>query len=468
MTQAIRSNGEAPAPSTGLEPELEKSAPGSGSVDVVDGGLRAWMTILGGWLITTSTWGYVNAFGVYQDVYTRSDTASASNVSWIGSTQLFFLLAVGLPAGKLLDAGYFRYTNIFGSLLYVFSLFMVSLAHPDKYYQVYLSQGLGLGIGAGLLYVPAVAVQAHHWRKRRAFAMGVVVSSGSSVGGIFFPIMLNQLFNSSAGFQWGVRASAFVVLGLLAIANLLISDNPTLNKQVQSKPPIRTILTDVPYILSIFSVILIDWGIFFPYFYLQLFAILHGVDADIAFYTLAVMNAAAIPGRIIPGMLADRFGPFNVMLPALVANAVLVFALFGVSTTASTLVFAILYGFSSGAFLTLCAPCTAALARHPNEIGIRFGIAFSLTGLGALTGAPINGALLGQTFPWFKPIIFSGVRLKFLVCFPVTYGPYHRLQFWSDLYVFLSHAKCWPKERAPKWFERGHLCYRACRSYPSK
>lgn len=55
---------------------------------------------------------------------------------------------------------------------------MVSLAHPDKYYQVYLSQGVGLGIGAGLLYVPALAVQAHHWRKRRAFAMGVVVTGG--------------------------------------------------------------------------------------------------------------------------------------------------------------------------------------------------------------------------------------------------------------------------------------------------
>lgn len=53
---------------------------------------------------------------------------------------------------------------------------MVSLADPDKYYQVYLSQGLGMGIGAGLLYLPAVAIQAHHWRARRALAMGIVVT----------------------------------------------------------------------------------------------------------------------------------------------------------------------------------------------------------------------------------------------------------------------------------------------------
>lgn len=71
--------------------------------------------------MTTVTFGYSNSFGVYQDIYTRSHAASASNVSWVGSTQLFFLFAMGLPAGKLLDLGYLRHTNIAGSIIYVFS-----------------------------------------------------------------------------------------------------------------------------------------------------------------------------------------------------------------------------------------------------------------------------------------------------------------------------------------------------------
>ena len=45
---------------------------------------------------------------------------------------------------------------------------MVSIADHTKYYQLYLSQGLGMGIGAGLIYVPAMAVQGHHWRAHRA------------------------------------------------------------------------------------------------------------------------------------------------------------------------------------------------------------------------------------------------------------------------------------------------------------
>ncbi|KAF9494648.1 MFS general substrate transporter [Pleurotus eryngii] len=299
----------------------------------------------------------------------------ASNVSWIGSTQLFILYAMGLPAGKLLDMGYLRYTNLAGSLIYVFSLFMVSLVDTSAYYQVYLSQGIGLGLGAGLL----------------VFAMGVVVT-GPSLGGIIFPVMLNQLFKL-VDFEWAVRASAFVVLGLLGAANLLMSDNPSV-KSDDKKPVLKNVLTDVPFMLASFGRVCHSVD-----FYLQLYAILQGVDANIAFYMLAVMNAAGLPGRIIPGILADRFGPFNIIHGT------------------STIAFAVLYGASSGAckdlkhsylanrlnkflVMTLWAPCAAALAVHPDEVGVRFGVGFFMTAI---------GALIGGKFAWFRPIIFSGV-----------------------------------------------------------
>jgi MFS family permease len=53
------------------------------------------------------------------------------------------------------------------------SNFMLSLADPSSYYQLLLAQGFGVGIGAGLLYMPALAIQARHWQKHRALAMGL-------------------------------------------------------------------------------------------------------------------------------------------------------------------------------------------------------------------------------------------------------------------------------------------------------
>ncbi|KIJ30594.1 hypothetical protein M422DRAFT_53686 [Sphaerobolus stellatus SS14] len=141
------------------------------------------------------------------------------------------------------------------------------------------------------------------------------------------------------------------------------------------------------------------------------------------------MNASSLPGRLLPNVLADKVGPLNVMIPSLIITAGLVFTILGIKSVSSILAFTILYGFFSGActpFVTsyyasftdfadgdfsLCSPAVATLAKNPSEVGVRFGIAFFVTSFGALTGTPIDGSLLDETFPWFKPIIFSGVAI---------------------------------------------------------
>jgi len=364
--------------------------------------------VAGAWLTCAATFGYLSAFGVYQAGYTLATDFSPSRISWIGSTQIFLMFFVGIISGKLLDLGRFKSTVLVGTILYSFSLFMLSLAHPQKYYQVFLSQGVGMGIGAGLLYTPAVAVQAHHWVKRRALAMGIVIT-GSAAGGIFFPIMLNQLVQGPSGFGWGVRYSAFVVLGMLIPANLLMSPNPVPKNADDPPPNIKGILTDVPYLVSCVATFFVFWGLLFPYFYLQIYSLLHGVDANLSFYTIAILNGSSIPARVLFNFSADKIGPFNAILPATLACGILNFALFGVTTKVSISIFAALYGFFSGAFLALCTPALASLSRSPAEIGIRVGFAMTFVSFGVLTGTPIDGALLGSKFVWRNAIIFSGI-----------------------------------------------------------
>ncbi|CAL1708741.1 unnamed protein product [Somion occarium] len=376
-----------------------------------DSGAKAWCNLIGGWCALFATFGYTNAFGVYQDFYTRSDTASASAISWIGSTQVFLLTSLGLISGKLLDHGYFRHTIFAGSVLYVFSLFMLSIADTSVYYQLFLAQGVGMGLGGGLIYIPCVAIQSHHWRARRAMAIGIVFT-GSSLGGIVFPIMLNQLLSEGTSFGWSVRATAFVVLGLLALVNILMS--PRAEMLVRSEAhlaDLKAVITDVPYMLTIFGAFCGMLGIFYPYFYTQLFAITHGVDSNVAFYTIAMLNAGSIPGRVLPGILAHRLGTFNFLIFSTAAMAVVIFALFGISSVGGIVVFAILAGLFSGAYFSLLAAAMASFARTPGEAGLRMGLSFALAALGLLTGTPIIGALLGSNLVWSKTIIFSGVTV---------------------------------------------------------
>lgn len=65
--------------------------------------------------------------------------------------------------------------------------------------------------------------------------------------------MLNNLFHGSAGFAWGVRASAFLTLGALILACFLMSDRPRPQADVSSvakKANIKDILNDVPFVLG--------------------------------------------------------------------------------------------------------------------------------------------------------------------------------------------------------------------------
>ncbi|KAI0319669.1 major facilitator superfamily domain-containing protein [Amylostereum chailletii] len=394
--------------SSNLDIDVATPGPGSRYEKVTR---EALLNLVGGWLVMFATYGYIYSFGAYQDFYTRSNVASASSVSWIGSIQAFLVPSMGLISGRLLDLGYFRHTLAAGSLLYTLSLFMLSIAHPTRYYQIFLAQGIGMGLGAGLIYIPSIAIQSHHWGSRRPLALGIIFS-GSSVGGVVLPIMFNQLLAHGVGFGWSVRATAFVVVAALGSANFLMSP-PSDPNATEKHPPMdwKSMATDLPYVLIIVGSFCCLWGIFYPYFYTQLYAITHGVDPTVAFYTLAILNVSSIPGRIIPNVFSHELGVFNMLLASSFGSAVVILSLLGIKSIGGIIVYAILSGFFSGAWFALVAAAMASFSRHPGEIGIRMGVAFAFSSCGSLTGTPIDGALLGHHFAWYKTVIFSGATI---------------------------------------------------------
>jgi MFS family permease len=136
------------------------------------------------------------------------------------------------------------------------------------------------------------------------------------------------------------------------------------------------------------------------------------MSTNLSSYLLSILNAASIFGRILPGIIADKLGRFNVMIVTTAFSAVLVLALWLPSkANAPIIVFCALYGFSSGAFVSM-GPSLIAQISPIREIGVRSGTFFLCVAFAGLTGNPIGGALQAQDNGGFLYLqIFCGIAM---------------------------------------------------------
>jgi len=199
-------------------PDAEKAVKPPGAYDastIPNGGLQAWLQVAGGFSLFFNTFGLLNTFGIFQTYYESGAlfTASSSNIAWIGSIQSFLILSIGCVTGPVYDRGYLRLLLLLGTFGVVFGFMMLSLS--KTFWQALLSQGFCVGLGAGCLFVPGIAILPTYFTTRLGLAVGLA-AAGSSMGGIIYPIVFYQLIDK-IGFGWSVRVLAFISLGTLLV-----------------------------------------------------------------------------------------------------------------------------------------------------------------------------------------------------------------------------------------------------------
>ncbi|PQE09155.1 major facilitator superfamily transporter protein [Rutstroemia sp. NJR-2017a WRK4] len=369
-----------------------------------DGGARAWLQILAGHLINAVTWGYSASFGVYQLHYTTTLNLPQSQVSWIGSIQVFLTFFVGTFSGRSADAGYARHTAIFGSTLLVLGTFMTSLA--TTYWQIFLAQGLCTGLGMGILYMPSVAVIGTYFKKNKAMALGMA-ASGSGTGSIVFPLIVQ--LQPRIGFPRAVQIQGCIALAFVIIINLLL--RPRLPPR-KSGPLVEwRAFLEPTYALFTVGMFLIFWALYFCYFYITVYAkTIIGLSDESGVYLLVVISAVGIPMRPIVGLAADRyFGALPTLIASSFTLAIMLYGWIGIYSVPSMYVWTVLYGLTTAATQGIFVGGLASLTTDPSKTGVRFGMVCSVLAFASLAGPPTAGAFIQAQhgrFTWAQ--IWSG------------------------------------------------------------
>ncbi|KAJ5157024.1 MFS-type transporter dbaD [Penicillium canariense] len=406
-------NDEENANSSGISSPAEKEL----EEQTFDTGFSAWMQVLGSFFLFFNSWGVINTWGAYQTYYEQNLLASTSSstIAWIGSLQSFLLMMIGVITGPLFDAGYFRGLICFANFMLPFGLMMTSIS--TKYWHLILAQGICVGLAAGCLFVPSVALLPQYFRRKRGLANGLA-ASGSSIGGVVYPIMFNQL-QKKVGFPWATRALGFLCFGtiLISLSIMRIRFAPKEKRKLYQFSAFK----DPAYCLFTAAMFLGFLGFYNFLFYVQSYAIDTGVvDHNLGFYLVSMLNAASTFGRIGPNFLADHLGPLNMLTPAVTITSILAFAWIGVHTVAGLIILAVLYGFFSGGFVSLPPVVMASMTPDVRDLGTRLGMVFAATSLGVLIGTPIGGAILADTNRYLGVQLFTACCLIASACLMAT------------------------------------------------
>jgi len=251
---------------------------------------------------------------------------------------------------------------------------MVSLC--KAYWQFFLAQGLLLGIGMSFIAIPASGMVPRYFKRNRGLASGVTVA-GSSFGGVIWPIVFDQLLHhDSISFPWAMRAAGFIMLPLCAICILTIrlpvvqrmtgpeelGDVSTFEEvKEDKKKKDLSVLRKPPFALLCLGEFVAVFGFFAPLFYVSTYAVGLGMSPSLAFYLVSIANGASSFGRILPGIVADRFGRFNMLVLSAFTAGLIAFCWTAATSVAGLIIWTAAYGFASGAILSMQLACATTL-----------------------------------------------------------------------------------------------------------
>ncbi|KAL4977980.1 major facilitator superfamily domain-containing protein [Aspergillus desertorum] len=373
------------------------------------------LVVTAGFSVMFTTCAFIFSYGVYQSLY--EEMAEAEGTPFSGSStaliNLVGILAIALmsmggpfaihwskihsPPAVIVAGGW-----LFG-VAYILSSFGQALWHFA------LTQGVLLGIGTCLAYVPTMSVAPTWFDKRR-------------VGGMVWPPALRAMI-THLGFRNALRISGCISLTLVSVAGYALRWEPKFHEQVRIqtqglrrrgrwiKAPMVNyrVARSKRFLAQALGCFLQSAGYSTPLFFYAAYASTLGYSSTTAANFITLNSASNHVSRIAIGYGADRYGRINALVVTTLLSAVAVFAFWIPSMfhTPETDVpmpsadglfigFTILYGAFVSAYISLLPASMIELFGVQNFTNVN-GALYLIRGMGALAGTTLTGMLISKS-----------------------------------------------------------------------
>ncbi|KAI8904361.1 major facilitator superfamily domain-containing protein [Gorgonomyces haynaldii] len=356
-----------------------------------NGGFQAWVQVAASFMVHFVVIGLLNIFGVYQAQYKQEPMlagVSITAITIIGSVTAGGLNLFGPMSGWLADRFGYKTMSVVGAFLYALALILGSFS--TEYWHLLITHGLIFGLAASIVYFPALTVLSHWFSTRKGLATGVAVC-GAGVGG-FALGPITQLMIANLGWAWSLRITGIAGGAILLVCSIILQ--PRFKAGAGSSLSYWEMLKDSRVIRFVIAGIFISFGYFVPFFFMATYAKFNGMSPSEGALLVGILNGASAVGRVVLGVLADKFGHATMLTTCLYLSSLSVFVIWPFSTSFGVLlVFALAYGFSAGGFISLF-PTTSVAMFGTKNVASMIGLLYSGAAIGNLAGAPIAGILI--------------------------------------------------------------------------
>lgn len=374
-----------------------------------------WWVVAAAFAVTFVGFGSAYTFSAFIEPLQREFGASRGAVSLVFSLAGFLYFALGIVSGPLADRWGARRLCIAGMLLVGAGLALASVAR--NIVEVYAAYGLGVGLGVGLAYVPAVGAVQRWFVKRRGLASGLAVS-GIGVGTLAMPPLAALLID---GVGW---RDAYLTLGVLAAvlgvgASLLLENDPRerglapdgepLPAHAHTAPPaadvsMRDAIRTRQFISLYAACLIASFGVFVPFVHLVPHAQDLGIAQGSAVLLLGVIGIGSTAGRFFLGSLADRMGRQRFLLATVIALAFSLLIWAAATGFWMLALFAFLFGACYGGWVAVLPAVVMDLFGGRNVGGI-IGVLYTSVAFGTLIGPSAAGFAFDASRSYTLPIL---------------------------------------------------------------